>query len=307
MKKIISFILLLTLILTCSCTASTNRDEGITVVTTCFPLYDFTRALIGNRGNVSLLLKPGQDNHSYEPSAKDIVKIKNCDLFLSIGGSDEAWVNTLMSGSDMRSVEHLALVHLFAENEHSHDGHAHNDEHYWTSPKNAIIMVNEIAKALISLFPEEKEYITSNLNEYLSKLQALDAEFAEIGKLYAGKTVIFGDRFPFTHLFCEYGIEYMSAYPGCSDMTEPSASKIAELIGVIREQSISTVFVTELSNKKIANTLRSETGAEIALFHSCTNLTKSELQNGETYLSLMQKNVEALKRVLSNEISVLEY
>lgn len=307
MRKFIIAILALSFLLSLVSCVPTENGEGISVVTTCFPLYDFAKELLGDKGSVTLLLKPGQDNHSYEPSAKDILKIKNCDLFLCIGGEDESWVNTLLSGSDMKNVDHLPLSHLFADNEHSHDGHGHNDEHYWTSPKNAIIMVNEIAKALINHFPEEKEYITSNLNEYLSKLQALDAEFAEIGKLYAGKTVIFGDRFPFTHLFCEYGIEYMSAYPGCSDMTEPSASKIAELIGVIREQSISTVFVTELSNKKIANALRSETGAEIALLHSCTNLTKSELQNGETYLSLMQKNVEALKRVLSNEISVLEY
>lgn len=300
MKRIISIILLLTLLFTCSCTTARDSGDGISIITTCFPLYDFARALIGEKGNVTLLLKPGQDNHSYEPSAKDVVKIKNCDLFLSIGGADESWVNTLLSGSDMKNVDHLPLSHLFAENEHSHDGHSHNDEHYWTSPKNAVLLVNEIAQALISLFPEEKEYISSNLTEYLKKLEALDSAFSEVGELAKGKTVIFGDRFPFTHLFCEYGIGYLSAYPGCSDMTEPSASKIAELIGVIKDQNISTVFVTELSNKKIANTLRAETGAEIALLHSCTNLTKKDAENGETYLSLMQKNAEALKKALDN-------
>lgn len=300
MRKFIIAILALSFLLSLVSCVPTENGEGISVVTTCFPLYDFAKELLGDKGSVTLLLKPGQDNHSYEPSAKDILKIKNCDLFLCIGGEDESWVNTLLSGSDMKNVDHLPLSHLFADNEHSHDGHGHNDEHYWTSPKNAILMVNEIAQTLILRFPEEKEYISSNLTKYLKKLEVLDTAFTEVGQLAKGKTAIFGDRFPFTHLFCEYGIEYLAAYPGCSELTEPSASKIAELIGAIKEQDISTAFVTELSNKKIANTLRAETGVEIALLHSCTNLTKSEFENGETYLSLMQKNADALKKALGN-------
>lgn len=298
MKKLISLIIIISSLLSLFACSPTDNGGGISVITTCFPLYDFARELLGEKGNVTLLLKPGQDNHSYDPSAKEIAKIKNCDLFLSIGGQDEAWVNKLLSGSDMKNVEHLALVHLFAENEHSHDGHSHNDEHYWTSPKNAVIMVNEIATHLISLFPEEKEYITANLNSYLSKLEALDAAFEEVGQLYEGKTVIFGDRFPFTHLFCEYGIEYMSAYPGCSDMTEPSASTVVELINTIKANDIKTIFVTETSNGALADTICSETGAKKAVMHSCANITKSDKNNGETYISLMTKNAEALKNSL---------
>ncbi len=275
-----------------------ESGEGISIITTCFPLYDFARELIGEKGSVTLLLKPGQDNHSYDPSLKEITRIKNCDLFLSIGGADEAWVNKLLSGSDMKNVEHLALVHFFAENEHSHDGHAHNDEHFWTSPKNAVIMVNEIAQMLISLFPEEKEYISANLTEYLKKLDALDTAFSEIGELAKGKTVIFGDRFPFTHLFCEYGINYLSAYPGCSDITEPSASTVVELINTIKENGIKTVFVTEMSNGALADTICSETGAKKAVLHSCANVTKQDKNNGETYISLMTKNAETLKKSL---------
>ncbi len=303
MKRIISFILLLTLLFTCSCGTIRNSGDGITVVTTCFPLYDFARSLIGDRGNVTLLLKPGQDNHSYEPSAKDVVKIKGCDLFLCIGGEDESWVKALLSGSDLKSVNSLCLINSVPLLEGGHfegDGHDHShgyDEHIWTSPKNAVLMVKAIADELISLFPDDKDYIEANLNEYLFALNNLDSSFEALSK---DNTVIFGDRFPFLHLFDDYGLSYLSAYPGCSELTEPSASKIAELIGVIKEQNISTVFVTELSNKKIANTLRAETDVEIALLHSCTNLTKNEFNNGETYLSLMQKNVDALKKALGN-------
>ena len=298
MKKIISLIIIISSFLSLFACSPIDSGEGISVITTCFPLYDFARELLGEKGNVTLLLKPGQDSHSYDPPAKEIVKIKNCDLFLSIGGADEAWVNKLLSGSDMKNVNHLPLSHLFADDEHSHDGHGHNDEHYWTSPKNAIIMVNEIAEHLISLFPEEKGYISANLTEYLSKLEALDAAFNEVGELASGKTVIFGDRFPFTHLFCEYGIEYMAAYPGCSDMTEPSASTVVELINTVKNNGVKTIFVTELSNGALADTICSETGAKKAVLHSCANVTKTDKKNGETYVSLMEKNAEALKNSL---------
>ena len=298
MKKIISIILVLTAFLSLYSCAPTEKGEGISVITTSFPLYDFARELLGDKGEVTLLLKPGQDSHSYDPSMKEIAKIKSCDLFLSIGGEDEAWVKKLLSGADMKKVESLSLAHLFAQDEHGHDGHDHNDEHYWTSPKNAILMVNEIADKLISLFPEEEEFISANLTSYLSKLEELDAAFTEVGELYEGNTVIFGDRFPFTHLFCDYGIEYMSAYPGCSDMTEPSASTVVELINTVKENGIKTVFVTETSNGALADTICSETGAKKAVLHSCANITKTDKKNGETYISLMTKNAEALKNSL---------
>ncbi len=296
MKKILALTLLISALFSLFSCSPIESGDGISIITTCFPLYDFARELIGEKGNVTLLLKPGQDNHSYDPSVKEIAKIKSCDLFISIGGEDESWANKLLSGSDMKNVESLSLAYLFAHDEHG--GHSHNDEHFWTSPKNAIVMVNAIAEKLISIFPEEKEYITANLNEYLAKLDTLDAAFTEVGELAKGKTVIFGDRFPFTHLFCDYGIKYLSAYPGCSDMTEPSASTVVELINTVKEKGVKTIFVTELSNGALADTICSETGAKKAVLHSCTNITKEDKKNGETYISLMTKNAEALKKSL---------
>ena len=298
MKKLISLIIIVSSLLSLFACSPVQNGDDISVITTCFPLYDFARELIGEKGSVTLLLKPGQDSHSYDPSLKEIARIKNCDLFLSIGGADEKWVMELMSGSDMKNVEQLSLVHLFAEDEHTHNGHSHNDEHFWTSPKNAVLMVKEIAQTLISLFPEEKDYISANLTEYLSELEKLDTAFKEVGELSEGKTVIFGDRFPFTHLFCDYGIEYLSAYPGCSDMTEPSASTVVELINTVKENGIKTVFVTEMSNGALADTICSETGAKKAVLHSCANITKQDKKNGETYISLMTKNAEELKKSL---------
>ncbi len=300
MKKLISIIITAASLLSLFACTPTENENGITVITTCFPLYDFARELLGEKGSVTLLLKPGQDSHSYEPSAKEIVKIKSCDLFLSIGGEDESWVRTLLSSSDLKSVEQLSLINSVGHKGESHDGHSHDDEHIWTSPKNAVIMVKAIAERLISLFPEEGAYISSNLNAYLTELETLDEAFSEVARLADGKTVIFGDRFPFTHLFCDYGIEYMSAYPGCSEMTEPSASAVAELVNKIKADNIKTVFVTEKSNGRLADTLCSETGAEKSVLHSCANVTKRDKENAQTYISLMTKNAENLKKSLQN-------
>lgn len=299
MKKLISLIIIVSSFFSLFSCSSNQSGDGISVITTCFPLYDFARELVGEKGSVTLLLKPGQDSHSYDPSLKDIARIKNCDLFLAMGGEDEKWVKELLSSSDLKKVERLYLVNSFDHIEHEeHDGHSHNDEHFWTSPKNAAVMVKKIAEKLISLFPEEEEYISANYAEYLSKLEALDDAFKEVGELSEGKTVIFGDRFPFTHLFCDYGIEYLSAYPGCSDMTEPSASTVVELINTVKENGIKTVFVTEASNNSLADTICSETGAKKAVLHSCANVTKQDKENGETYISLMTKNAEELKKSL---------
>lgn len=301
---------LITLCLSCliliglfSCANVGGNGDGISIVTTCFPLYDFAREIIGKRGEVTLLLKPGQDAHSYAPSAKDIVKIKNCDLFLCIGGEDEAWVDTLLSGSDLNNVRSLSLIeHVpLLSDGHSHDdGHDHTyDEHIWTSPKKAAIMVEHITAELVSIFPEEKEYFESNMSAYLSALSSLDSAFTELVSKAERSTVVFGDRFPFLYLTEEYGIEYHSVFTGCSDMTEPSASAVAELISIINEHNIPTVFITELSNGKIADSICAQTGAVKAVMHSCANLTKSDKENGETYISLMTKNLEALRNALS--------
>ncbi len=306
MKKIIASVLsIMMLISLFACGARSNISEK-SVVTTCFPIYDIANSLLENDANVILLLKPGQDSHSYDPSAKDIVKIKNCDVFLCIGGKDEKWVKTLLSGKDMKDVNALSLINAvppiaFEEGHDSNDGHDHSheyDEHIWTSPKNMLIMLQTIKTSLISAYPELETAINERAEAYSEKLKSIDTQLTTVVANAERKTVIFGDRFPFLHLFTDYGIEYSAAYPGCSEMTEPSAATVAELINKIKAENIPAVFKTQLSNGRIAEAIAEQTDAEIFVLHSLATLTKDEWERNETYYSIMTKNIEALQSAL---------
>lgn len=302
------FILALTLILMTCLFSCGNVKSGASVVTTCFPLYDMASSLLGENGSVILLLKAGQDSHSYEPSPKDVLTIKGCSLFLCIGGHDEGWVDTLLSGKDLKNVDRVSLIDtvgaLAYEDGHGeNDGHDHShayDEHIWTSPKNMIKMLGTVKTSLISAFPELENEIKRNADTYEAQLKLLDAELTETAANAERSTVIFGDRFPFLHLVTDYGIDYDSAYPGCSDMTEPSAATVAHLISRIEAEGIPAVFKTQLSNGRVAAAISEQTGAKILTLHSLVNVTKTERDNGETYFSIMTKNIEALKTALGS-------
>lgn len=297
MKKIISVFLLLTIVMSMlSCTVS-NKDEGISVVTTSFPLYSFVCEILGEHGTVSLLLKPGQDTHSYEPSGKDINKIRNCDLFVCIGGHDEAWANKLLNGKDLENVTSLSLIStIYDEGDENTEGY---DEHIWTSPKKAIVMVQTISDKLCQLFPEKADVFSENTEAYLSALGRLDLSLTEIVENSKRDTIVFADRFPFYHLTNDYGIKYIAPYAGCTDMTEPSVSDVTDLISRIKNGGIKTIFVTPFGNGKLAKTVCDETGAEILTLHPISNVTKEEQQNKETYISIMEKNLIALEKALS--------
>lgn len=303
MKNFLSSLILLSLFLSLfSCGFEEKKNDKITVITTCFPLYSFASEILGENGDIELLLKPGQDSHSYEPSAKDIIKIRECDLFLTIGGEDEAWVSTLLKGSDLKNVTYMSLIKTVPPLENGHgkdDGHNHAyDEHIWTSPLNAVKMVNAISNKLCELFPEKEEAIKNNTEAYVLKLCELDTELKEVIKNGSRNIIVFGDRFPFLHLVNDYGINYYSVYSGCSSMTEPSAATVAELIQKVKDEGIPVIFRTPFSNGKLASTMASQSGAKMLTLHPTTNVTKNEMQNGETYISLMKKNIDALKEAL---------
>ena len=304
MKRLSALLLIITLAAGLfSCGGNSNNAS---VVTTCFPLYDMASALLGDDAGVTLLLKPGQDAHSFEPSARDILTLKGCKLLLCIGGQDESWVDTLLSGKDLKGINSLALIDTveplaYEEGHSDDDGHDHShayDEHIWTSPKNMKLMLDTVKEELIRIFPDLADGINERADVYLSQLNALDTELTSVVSGAERKTVIFGDRFPFLHLFTDYGIGYDAAYPGCSDMTEPSAEAVARLISKIKADNIPAVFKTQLSNGRVASAIAEQTGAEILTLHSLVNLTKDEKESGQTYFTIMQKNIEALKIAL---------
>ena len=294
----------------CGRGAEAEGAEGVSVVTTGFAAYDFARQLLGERGEAELLIPPGSETHSFEPTPKDIIDIQNCDLFIYTGGESEAWVADVLEsvGGGVRAVTLMDCVELLEEEtvegmEDPHAGHDHGhgaeyDEHVWTSPRNAALICGKIAAALSEADPQGAESYAAALEDYCAQLDELDAAFTEVVESGARRTVVFADRFPLLYFARAYGLEYFAAYPGCSDDAEPSAATVAFLIDKVREEDIPVVFHIELSNELMADTVCDETGAAKRQFNACHNVTRAQFDAGVTYLELMWENVGVLREAL---------
>ncbi len=310
LKRVIAVIsaALITMLCGCSNTESGKSEEKLQIITTIFPAYDFARAVFGDTADITLLLTPGSESHSYDPSARDIVKIDNCDLFIYNGGESDSWVDTMLKSTNkintlrmMDSVEALKEEEL--ENGAIHEEHNHEDEEYdehiWTSPKNAALIVESVKSAAVRINPEKTALYEQRAGEYTRKIIDLDKRFSE---LLAGEKryFVFGDRFPLLYFFREYDLNYYAAFPGCGSETEPSAQVVAFLTEKLKDSdTIDTVFYIELSNHKLADTLANENGLPTAEFHTCHNITADDFAAGESYVTLMEHNYEMLKNALS--------
>lgn len=307
MKLIIRplFLLLCCAALLCAPTAHASQ-EPLSIVCTIFPAYDFARQLAGDTAQVTLLLPPGGDCHSYEPSPRDIIRIQEADLFLYGGGESDHWVEEILSsmGDDApRAFRLTDCVTLLAEETtesmEAHHEEAEMDEHVWTSPKNAMRIVEDLSAALCEIAPENADAYGAALTGYLGELEALDAAFEETVAQGKRDLIVFGDRFPFRYFAHDYHLRYDAAFPGCSEDSEPSVRTVISLVETVRAEQVPVIFYIEFSSRKTADILAEETGAKELLFHSCHNVSSEELEAGATYLSLMWNNVSALKEALS--------
>ena len=283
------------------------EDGRLQIVTTVFPAYDFARAAAGELADVRLLLPPGTESHSYEPTPADILAVQECDLFIYLGGESDAWVETILAaadrqGTDLRMLDCVDLLEEETTEGMETEEHDHGpgdvvemDEHVWTSPKNAAAITRAIGAALGQVDPAHGEDFTAGAEDYAGELEALDREFADFFASRPDGVLVFGDRFPLRYFAAEYGVEYYAAFPGCSTQTEPSAATVAFLTELVRDREVSTVWYIEFSNHLVADSIAEAAGAETALFHTCHNVTQAEMDGGATYLSLMQGNLETLR------------
>lgn len=274
-----------------------------------------------------MLLKPGEESHSYEPTPQDILSIQKAGLFIYVGGENDEWVEEILDAPEMEKVHTLRLVdcvevleeeykegmqkerggfHKDEDGEEpSGDGHLGNphfgDEHVWTSPKNAVRIVERITRELCALDEGHAQIFKERAAQYEEQLSELDEDFRAVvteGRAEGKQTLIFGDRFPFRYFTQEYGLDYYAAFPGCASDTEPSAATMAFLIDKVKTEKIPVVLKMELSNENIANAIAEATKTRVRVFYSCHNLTAEQFESGESYLSLMKKNVETLKEAL---------
>jgi zinc transport system substrate-binding protein len=322
MKKISSLLLAVVvvaaLLAACGKTphAQNANDDRISVVSTIFAPYDFVRAIAGDHVNLTMLLPPGSESHSYEPTPQDILTVQNCDVFIYIGGESDAWIGDILASLDTSGFKIVTLmdcvevveeeiVEGMQEDEDDHEENAAYDEHVWTSPQNAGRIVEKLTATLCEVDEDNKAAYETNKTAYLAKLSELDAAFQNVVENAARKEIIFGDRFPFRYFADAYGLTYYAAFPGCATETEASAATVAFLIDKVEQDSIPAVFHIELSSKKMANAIaesvadRTEREVKVLLLHACHNVSRADFESGATYLSLMEGNVQTLKEALS--------
>lgn len=299
MRKILSLILTVVLVIMPGCTSKNQKAENdkLNIVTTIFPLYDLTKQIAGDRVNVAMLLPTGREAHSYEPTVQDIIKINECDLFINIGGSADPWAEAVGKNGKKNQSQILSAINVVDAITEKHHNVYSVDEHVWTSPENAEEIVDAIAEKLSQIDPANRTFYERNEEIYSEKLDKLDEKFERLIK-GNNKKIVFADRFPFKYLAEEYHLEYFSAFPGCSSESEPSAATVSNLIDIIKNENISVVFYTETSNQSLPDTICSETGAKKLLMHSCHSVTDEQLKNGISYLELMENNYQALKEAL---------
>ncbi len=345
MKKYIAGIAaLVMLFVTMLSGASLAEGKKLSVVTTIFPIYDWTREIVGDIDDVeiTMLLDSGVDLHSYQLTAQDIMKVATCDMFVYVGGESDEWVEDALAetvnpdrvvvnlvedmGEDIKTeeiVEGMEHEHEHDEDgEHDHDEEEHEDEaheqekeaddhehenedevdeHIWLSLRNARKLVKVLAAALGQADPANAGSYTANADAYDGKLAALEAEYAAAREAADFDTVLFGDRFPFRYLVDDYDLTYYAAFSGCSAESEASFETIAFLAGKVDELGLSTVLTIEGDNHRIAETVVQSTAAKdakVLAMDSMQGTTGADVQNGATYLGVMEKNLGVLKQAL---------
>ena len=332
MKKITALLLVLFVLVGalagCGKQNDTNKTDKLSIVTTIFPEYDWVREILGDKADnaeITMLLDNGVDLHSYQPTADDIVKISDCDLFIYVGGESDGWVEDALRNAANRNMKVINLLEILGDSvkteeivegmqeEHEHeDAHAHDDaeeheheeeaaEHVWLSLKNAKMLVRVISKALQELDPDNKDIYAANADAYVKKLSALDADYQAAVDAASNKTILFGDRFPFRYLVDDYGLRYYAAFVGCSAETEAGFETISFLAKRVDEWKLPCVLTIEGAQHKIAETIVRNTttkNQKVLTMDSMQSTTTQDVKNGTTYLSVMEKNLSVLKEAL---------
>ena len=312
---------------------TTSDETKLSIVTTIFPEYDWVREILGDKADnaeVTMLLDNGVDLHSYQPTADDIVKISDCDLFIYVGGESDGWVDDALKNATNKDMKVINLLEVLGDSvkeeetvegmqeeehdhdhedadehddaeEHDHEEEAEYDEHVWLSLRNAETLCDAISSALQQIDPDNKDAYAANTSAYIKKLSVLDADYQAAVDAATYKTVLFGDRFPFRYMVDDYGLSYYAAFVGCSAETEASFETISFLAGKVDELNLPCVLTIEGAQHKIAETIVQNTSAKnqkVLTMDSMQSTTSKDVANGTTYLSVMTKNLSVLKEAL---------
>lgn len=283
-----------------------EENKKLKVVTTLFPEYSFAKEILKD-WDVSLLLPPGVDSHTFEPGPNDMKTLEEADMIVYTNDYMEMWFKKIRKSlklDDEKIVDASKGIKLMKNEEsdevhdhdHDHETHHHEyDPHIWTSPKLAMKMCENIYERAIEIDPKNKDSIKKNYDDYIKKLKELDFKFSDIKKKSNGKTLYFASPFALKYFARDYGFYVRSIYKTCSSGSEPSAKDMALMIDEMNNDKAEAIYFEELTDPKIARAISSETGAKPLLFHSCHNLSKTDFDANESYYSLMLGNAKNLE------------
>jgi len=314
MKRLVALLLSALLLAGCAAPQTAPESGKLRIVTTLFPYYDFARAVAGDRADVTLLLSPGREAHSFEPTPLDAVTISRADVFVYNGGESEEWVEDMLDaageqvGTVLRMMDFAdGLGEEFvegmqgAEEEHEDEDidEIEYDEHVWTSPANAAALCEALCGALCAADADHAEAYRANCAAYVAELNALDARFRALREGAERDLIVFADRMPLLYFCKAYDLRYRAAFHGCSTDTEPSLATLKFLIDKVAEENVPVVYTVDLDSKKIAEVVAESTGAAIDTLYSLQTVSRADFDAGETYITLMERNLKALERGLA--------
>ena len=293
-----------------------GSGQKLSVVCTIFPIYDWTREILGARASeteLTLLLSNGTDLHNYQPSTNDFVKISRCGLFAFVGGKSDAWTQDALREAVNKKIAAIDLMKVLGprmkreeavegmEEDHDEGGPSY-DEHVWLSLRNAKAACAAIAEKLCEIDPQHADEYKKNEAAYAARLDALDKEYGQVVAAAKNKTLLFGDRFPFRYLADDYGLKYSAAFPGCSAETEASFRTVIFLAKKAGELRLRHVLVIDGSNRTVAQAIiqaAPRRDLDILTLDSMQSVTAKQIEAGTTYLSVMRANLDALREALN--------
>ncbi len=286
-------------------TAGTENTGKPVITATLFPQYDFAKQIVKDRAVVVMLLPPGAESHTYEPSPADILKIGKSDMFIYTGRYMEQWAEKIIDANKSENIvtvdvsEGIELIGYEKKDGKAADEDHHVlDPHIWTDPNNAIVMTDNILSALCREYPADAEFYTRNAEELKAELRALDKGFRDLVSSSERKKIVFGGRNAFHYFLRRYGLDSLAAIDHCSAEADPGVKRIAEMITEIKKENISVIYYGEMVVPKMAETISAETGTRLLQFNSCHNITEEDVAGGRTYVSIMTNNLANLKEGL---------
>ena len=302
-----------------------DKPAKLKIIASLFPQYDFARIIAGDRAEVRLLLPPGAESHSFEPTPGDMQRIASADLFIYTGPHMEPWAKRLADAAATpggvvvvdasEGVRHIRNDEdgdkdgpEDHDTDHDHgEAHEHTagephfhavDPHIWLDPQLAATMAENIAKALAARDPGGADHYHANVMALTERIDDIDTWFLGVVKNSPRKLLVFGERYAFAYFFERYGLEMAGAYKDCAPGAEPGLRAVIGVVETVRKNNVKYIYLEDASTGRISEVIRAETGAEILRVDSLHNPPLARQQGGDGYVEIMRANMDTFAKGL---------